>query len=44
MFFKNFNFLTLKPMLYVANISKDEIADYWAGYEQNEDGGFHKEY
>jgi len=25
---KNFNFLTLKPMLYVANISEDEIADY----------------
>ncbi len=25
---KNFNFLTLKPMLYVANISEEEIADY----------------
>ena len=25
---KNFNFLTHKPMLYVANISEDEIADY----------------
>ena len=25
---KNFNFLTNKPMLYVANISEDEIADY----------------
>lgn len=25
---KNFNFLTQKPMLYVANISDDEIADY----------------
>ena len=25
---KNFNFLTMKPMLYVANISEDEIADY----------------
>ena len=25
---KNFNFLTYKPMLYVANISEDEIADY----------------
>ena len=25
---KNFNFLTLKPMLYVANIAEEEIADY----------------
>lgn len=25
---KHFNFLTLKPMLYVANISEDEIADF----------------
>lgn len=25
---KNFNFLTNKPMLYVANISEDEIADF----------------
>lgn len=25
---KNFNFLTNKPMIYVANISEDEIADY----------------
>lgn len=25
---KHFNFLTQKPMLYVANISEDEIADY----------------
>ena len=25
---KNFNFLTLKPMLYVANISEDEVTDY----------------
>jgi GTP-binding protein YchF len=25
---KNFNFLTLKPMLYVANIHEDEINDY----------------
>ena len=25
---KNFNFLTLKPMIYVANIIEDEIADY----------------
>lgn len=27
-FIKNFNFLTGKPMLYVANITEDEIADY----------------
>jgi len=27
-FIRNFNFLTLKPMLYVANISEDEIADF----------------
>ena len=26
------------------DMNEDEIADYWAGYEQNEDGGFHKEY
>jgi len=25
---KNFNFLTLKPMIYVANIIEDEISDY----------------
>jgi GTP-binding protein YchF len=28
LFIKNFNFLTNKPMLYVANISEDEIADF----------------
>jgi|TARA_Y100000389_G_scaffold180502_1_gene195361 hypothetical protein len=28
----------------VEDMNEDEIADYWAGYEQNEDGGFHKEY
>ena len=28
----------------VEDMSEDEIADYWAGYEQNEDDGFHKEY
>lgn len=27
-FIKNFNFLTAKPMLYVANITEDEIGDY----------------
>jgi len=27
-FIKNFNFLTMKPILYVCNVSEDEIVDY----------------